>query len=304
MKKKLLFALIPLYLALSGCAAELAAARPSGETLRVYRVFAPEYRSERALLSTEPAAVSPGGDPVLRALEALAETPEDAGLRSPVPKGVGVVGTQAEGRHVTVRLNAGYLDITGLEKTLLNACVTLTLCSLEGVDFVSIRVGSELVGNRLSPADFLLFDNIVNGSKAQVRISFPSKYGQALGSEFRTISFDGDNSAERVILDVLFGGPSNQDLRRAFPIGAVVLSVYTLEGLCTVSLSGIDPANMSVSAANARLAVYALVNSLTELSSIRSVQILIDGQQRQSLWGFDIYAPLTRNEDIIGSPVS
>jgi germination protein M len=303
MKRHLTAASLSLCLALSGCAAERLPAGPSGESLSIYRVLAPEYRSEGALVRAEAAVVSPGGDPVLQALEALAKTPENDKLLSPVPAGVGIIGARAADRHVSVRLDTGYLDITGLEKTLLNACVTLTLCALDGVDFVSISVGSETVEDRLSPEDFLLFDSVVSGSRAQMRLYFPKRREQALGSEFRTIGVDDETSAERVILDALFDGPADQNLRRLFPIGAVVLSVYTLDGLCTVSLSGVDPADPSMSATNARLAVYAMVNSLTALSGVRSVQILIDGQQLQTLWGFDINAPLTRNTDIVASSV-
>lgn len=300
MKKRLLYGILALCVLASGCTAGTAAL-PSPAGVRVYRVLAPEYREGGALLSAETRPLDPGRDAVLQAAAAVAGTPEDVRLQSPVPGSVWITGAAREENVAVVSLNAGYLDVAGIEKTLLDACLTLTLCSVEGVDFVSLRVGSETIEDRLSSEDFLLFDAVVSSGRAQVRVYFPKTAGQTLGSEYRSISFEEDNSAERAILDALFDGPASPELKRVLPPGALVLSVYTLDGLCSVSLSGLDPGDGALSAEEARLAAYAIVNSLTELSRVRSVQLLVDGQPIQSLWGFDVSAPLTRDEALIGS---
>ncbi len=303
MKKRLLYGILALCVFISGCA--VGTTVPSSSAgFRIYRVLAPEYREGGALLSAETQALDPGKDAVLQAAIAVSEKPEDAKLQSPVPGNVRIMGAAREGTTAIVSLNAKYLDVTGIEKTLMDACLTLTLCSLAGIDFVSLHVGSETIEDRLSSEDFLQFDTVVSGGRAQVRVYFPKTDGQALGSEYRSISYDDDNSAERAILDALFDGPTAPELKRAFPPGALVLSVYTLDGLCSVSLTGLNPEDGAHSAEDARLAAYAIVNSLTGLTRIRSVQLLMDGQTIVSLWGFDISAPLTRDESLIGSVAS
>jgi germination protein M len=48
------------------------------------------------------------------------------------------------------------------------------------------------------------------------------------------------------------------------------------------------------------MTVYSIVNSLTEISPIKGVQILVEGNERNSLVGHvDISMPLLRDEDWI-----
>ena len=303
MKKRIIPILIVLCVLTAGCVSQTASS-PSVETISVFRVIGPDYRTNGKLLQSESVALTDEKTPVLQASDALSKVSNNEELESPIPEGVSILNAEQKENTVTIYLNSAYLDLSGTSKTILDACITLTMCSIEDVDFVNICVGSETIEKDLSAEDFLLFNNIISSNKAQVRIYFPKASKKALGSEYKTISFDDENSAEREILDALFEGPTNSDLKRAFPIGTIVMSVYTLDGVCSVSLSGVKPDDGSMTATDAKLAVYSVVNSLTSLSGIRSVQILIDGKETQYLWGFDISRALNRNESIIGSTVT
>ena len=302
MKKHLLPLLIALSL-LIGCTSKTVSS-PSAESISVYRVLGEDYQTDGTLIKTETVALNTSEDPVKQAAAAIMQTPQSEKLQSSLQNGIRILDAVLEDNCVIVYLNSEYLDVSGIDKTIMDCCITQTMCSLEGVDFVTICVGSEVIEEKLTTEDFLLFDNIISSHKAQVRIYFPKSAGQALGSEYRTISFDSENSAERGILDALFEGPVSDDLKRAFPMGTIVLSVYTQDGICSVSLSGLSAEDSSHTADEAKLAVYSIVNSLTSLTGIASVQIFIDGKQVQSLWGFDISKPLQKNEGIIGSAVA
>ena len=303
MEKRLLPIIIALSLLIAGCTAKTVSS-PSPESISVYRVLDPEYQSEGALIKAETLALSGSDTPALQAAAAISKAPQSEKLQCPLPVGIRILDAVAEGNGVTVYLNSEYLDLSGIDKTILDCCITMTMCSITGIDFVSICVGSEIIEDKLSTEDFLLFDNIISSHKAQVKIYFPKANEKTLGSEYRSISYDSENSAERGILDALFEGPVNDSLKKAFPIGTIVLSVYTQDGVCSVSLSGISMEDTSHTADDAKLAVYSIVNSLTELKGIGSVQIFIDGKQVQSLWGFDISKPLLKNKSIIGSAVT
>jgi len=302
MKKRLIPILIALFVLIAGCAAK-SISSPALESISVYRVISPENQSDGKLLQAENVALDERVNPVLLAANTIAEAPQSEKLQCPLPKGVKILDEVLKDNCVTIYFNSEYLDVSGIDKTILDCCITMTMCSIEGVDSVTICVGSEVIEDKLGAEDFLLFDNIISSHKAQVRIYFPKSAEPTLGSEYRTISFDDDNSAERGILDALFEGPVSDDLKRAFPIGTIILSVYTQDGVCSVSLSGLSPDDTSYTSDEAKLAVYSIVNSLTSLSGIGSVQILIDGKQIQSIWGFDISKPLIKNESIIGSAV-
>lgn len=303
MKKRLIPILIALSVLIAGCAAK-SVSSPAPESISVYRVLSPENQTNGKLLQAENVALDESANPVLLAADTIAETPQSVKLQCPLPQGVKILDAVLKDNCVTVYFNSEYLDVSGIDKTILDCCITMTMCSIEGVDFVTICVGSEVIEDKLGAEDFLLFDNIISSHKAQVRIYFPKSAEATLGSEYRMISFDNDNSAERGILDALFEGPVSDDLKRAFPLGTIILSVYTQDGVCSVSLSGLSPEDESYTSDEAKLAVYSIVNSLTSLSGIGSVQILIDGKQVQRIWGFDISKPLIKNESIIGSAVT
>ena len=303
MKKRLLPILIALCLLISGCVAK-SVSSPSPESISVYRVLGAEYQSEGMLIKAETVALDASEDPVTQAAAAILEMPQGEKLQCPLPKGIRILDAVIKDNCVTVYLNSEYLDVSGIDRTIMDCCITMTMCSIEGIDFVTICVGSEVIEDKLTTEDFLLFDNIISSQKAQVRIYFPKSAEQTLGSEYRTISFDNENSAERGILDALFEGPVSDNLKSVFPFGTIVLSVYTQDGVCSVSLTGLSPKDTSHTSDEAKLAVYSIVNSLTSLTGIGSVQILIDGKQVQSIWGFDISKPLTKNESIIGSAVT
>ena len=303
MKKRIIFLLAALCVLISGCAAETAAS-PLPESISVYRVLSPDYQTGGKLLQEDRVVPKTPDSPITSAVAALSEKPQNEHLMCPLPDGVMILDAVRGESSVTVYLNAEYYKVSGIEKTILDACITLTMCSISGVDFVSLCVGTEVVGDKLDAEDFLLFDNIISSQKAQVRIYFPKSDENALGSEYHTISYDDENSPERGILYAMLGGPISANLKRAFPSGTIVLSVYTQDGVCSVSLSGITPDDESHTPEEAKLAVYSIVNSLTSLSGIKSVQILIDGKQIPTLWGFGIYSPLTKNDSIIGSTVT
>jgi len=300
MKRRLILLFIALSVLTAGCAAQ-SVSSTSSESISVYRVQSADSRQDSGLIKAEPLVLDTDENSVLQAAEALSETPANAKLQCPLPDGVKLLSAEQKDSSVTVYANSDYLDVSGIDKTIMDACITLTMCAVEGVDSVSICVGSDVIEKDLTEENYLLFDNILSSGKAQVRIYFPRASAKSLGSEYRTVSFDDDNSAEREILDALFEGPQSDDLERVFPLGTIVMSVYTLDGVCSVSLSGINPDDESMTPDETRLAVYAVVDSLTSLSSIKSVQILIDGKQVQYLWGFDISRPLTKSKSIQGS---
>ena len=302
MKKILLPILIFSTLLFCACGNKTVSSQ-SPESISVYRVLREDYQTSGELLRAEKVAVN-DGDIVKRAADAMMSDSKDDKLKSPFPKNVLILNAELNDNLVTVYLNSAYLEASGSEKTILDSCITLTMCSIDNVDYVTICVGSETVEEKLKTDDLLLFNTVTSPQKAQVRLYFPKVYEQILCSEYHSITIDEDNSAERCILDALMKGPQSNSLRNPFPEGTIVLSVYTQDGVCSVSLTGLSSDTVSLTKGDAELAVYSIVNSLTTLPSVKSVQIQIDGEKVQDLGGFDISRPLNRNESIIGSAVT
>ena len=302
MKKHLILIFIVLITILVACGDKTVSSQ-STDSISVYRVLRPEYQTDGELLQSEKISVN-SDDIIKQTVDTLMDTPKSDKLQSPFPKNVIILDAELQDNLVTVFMNSAYLDAVGFEKTILDSCITLTMCSIKNVDYVTICVGNETVEDKLTTDDLLLFNTITSSQKAQVRLYFPKAYGHILCAEYHAITIDEDNSAERCILDALLKGPTSKSLRSAFPEGIIVLSVYTQDGICSVSLAGLASETDTLTKSDAELAVYSIVNSLTTLPRIKSVQILLDGEKAQDLWGFDISRPLTKNEGIIGSAVT
>ncbi len=101
----------------------------------------------------------------------------------------------------------------------------------------------------------------------------------------------------RAALEALCRGPVSKELRASLPAGTEVRGVNVKpDGTCVVDLSrevtkipGQDPKAEA-------LAVAAIVNTLTEFPTVKRVQILVEGQARETLAGhIPIDVPLLRN---------
>lgn len=187
-----------------------------------------------------------------------------------------------------------------MDKTILDAALAMTYCSLEGVDSVSTYVGKTIVEERLRSADILLENTVKTPTQSKVRLYYPADH--QLSFEYRSISIEGESSAERAVAEALLDGPKSTELYPALPTGTVLLSVYTQEGVCSVSLSEDFVDSCSQQPENASYWVYSLVNTLCSLSSVSSVQLLIEGKTTNSLGNCDVSHPLVKNEKLIGSP--
>ena len=84
-------------------------------------------------------------DCVRALMEALLSGPSDVSLRSPIPEGTALRSVEVSGRRARVDLSAQYGRLSGIDLSLADYCITLTLSQLPNVNAVSITAeGSEL----------------------------------------------------------------------------------------------------------------------------------------------------------------
>ncbi len=131
--------------------------------------------------------------------------------------------------------------------------------------------------------------------KTEVTLYFKDQEGRYLVPESREIvKVPG---IARAALEALCRGPLSGDLMPSLPAGTGVQDLNIRpDGVCIVDLNqavtkipGQDPKAEA-------LAVYTLVNTLTEFPTVERVKILVDGQLRETLAGhIPIDEPLLRN---------
>ena len=90
-------------------------------------------------------------------------------------------------------------------------------------------------------------------------------------------------------------------MHSCIPAGTKLLSIHVQNKLCTVNLSSEFSQNLEKNYAAERLAVYSIVNSLTELDEIDSVDIWVAGAPLEKLFMMDLKNSLKREERVIRS---
>jgi len=104
----------------------------------------------------------------------------------------------------------------------------------------------------------------------------------------------------RHIINELIKGPASPDLYPTIPQGTQVNEVYIAGDIVYIDLSEEVFKNHPGGSSGQLMTVYSIVNTLTEIPSIRGVQILVEGNEMKSLVGhIDISMPLLRDEDWI-----
>lgn len=159
MRKRVLssFALCLLMVSLWGCTQRSGGAR-AGD----YKVYYSALSDQNAPLAVgyetwEPEA---GSQPIPGLLAVLLAGPEDPELASPFPDGTRLLGWTLEEGCLKLDLSEQYGDLTGIDLTVADSCLALTLCQVEGVESVYVTVeGGEIPYRpiqQLTEADILV----------------------------------------------------------------------------------------------------------------------------------------------------
>lgn len=304
MRRRIMIGIFALLLLLSACAVENSPDAESGY-ISVYRLVKQGYRTSGSLIRAERLLCEDSQTETLvrGAAYALMSSPESEELSSAVPGGVRIEDAVLNGRTVSVLMNDAYLELSGMERTVIDSCVVLTMCSIPGVDYVSFRTANHTSSKPFSSEDILLKNTLTSENIIELRLYFPKAEEDVLAAEYRRIALDEDISPERRILDELIKGPDSSRLLPVLPEDTAVLSVYTQDGLCTVSFSEDFMSDRAYSPREISFAVYSIVDSLTCLSGVDRVQINVRNNAGQRLGDFDISQPFARRSSIIGSAI-
>lgn len=288
---------------LSGCAMAQQAAEESANTFDLYFPADLEESLGGDAITAVPTVIegSQEMEPLALAetiVERLLEGPQNQRIKTVIPKGTALLGITLDGGHAYVDLSGTYSNLSGIQLTMADYCLTLSLTQISGISVVSVTVrGRELAyrdSQNFRAQDVLLTaaDDLVG--TVDVTLWFLDGDTEALSPEQRTLRlYEGDTQAE-VLLSALMEGPRSKGLTPALPAEFSFLSVWTEENICYVNLPGAlcDAAYGTAS----RRAIRALVDSLCSLETVEGVQIRVDGESRERYGDVDISGILQPND--------
>lgn len=308
---KLLFALTLAIIAIAVIAAALSgnAGQYTGEKINIY------FLNETAKkLEPESRIIQYGDDVeiVKSVLNELIAGPKSATLSRTIPEDVIIkeVKLPKNSNVAEVQFSENYNDMAINDELFCRVSLVWTLTELHFIDDIHIFVGEEeLLKSNGEPIGLLNRENVSIASEIPpyplkeepYKIYFADEQGLGLVPEERMIEVGSNQTAEKSIVEQIIKGPSSQGLVRTVPPDTKINDVRTDESICYVDLSA-DFINKFEGGSTAeRLAVYSIVNSLTELPYIKKVQFFIDGSKVSDIKGhlMDISAPFESNKDLI-----
>lgn len=223
-----------------------------------------------------------GEDPSIPGLLSalLAGPPEDELDMVPIiPEGTRLLSWSLENRVASVELSASYAELVGVDLTLADYCVTLTLAQLDGVDAVRITVngGGQSYRDRhpLYPGDVLFSGAEEVPVEITAALYFRREGGDSLGYELRKFRLTEDKVPAKAVLAALIAGPEDKGLLPLLPAELAVRSAWTDEGTCTADLSA---QLLDLPEEDRKLALQSIVETLCSLDTVERVQILIEGE--------------------------
>ena len=207
---------------------------------------------------------------------------------------------------LTLRFSADYTVNSAITEVLRRAALVKTLCQVEGISAVEFYAGSQpMLTSAGKPVGMLTAGDFVDSTgenaefyqEARVVVYFAGLFGDALVEANLKILYDGTMSTEHLILRQLMEGPVSDDMLPVIPQGTVLNKVTIRDGICYVDFN--EKFMEKREGITAEVAVYSIVNSLTELSNVYKVQFLINGSVRKSYQNLDFSQPFERNLEIV-----
>jgi len=128
----------------------------------------------------------------------------------------------------------------------------------------------------------------------QMDLFFADTTGRRLSIERRDVSGENREELVRHIVEELIKGPADDTRLRTLPDSVLVRAVFSKEGTVWVDLGGAIQDEHPGGAWTEVLAVYSIVNSLTEnFTDVNDVQLLLNGRESETFAGHvDISRPL------------
>lgn len=216
-------------------------------------------------------------------LRALLSEPENTALRSPFPRGTSLQKLSVAGGRAMVDLSGQYARLSGIDLSIADACVTLTLTQLDGIYAVRITAdGRELPYREtqlLTAADALLSSGEDVLRPINVSLYFLDTATGELRAQAQTLALYEGQTRIGAVIEALKRAPAGDDTLQPLLSGDFTASGRIEDGICIVNLSGTVP--LAEDAARRAQALEALARSLLSLDGVTETQLLTDGEPAQ-----------------------
>ncbi len=211
---------------------------------------------------------------------------------------------------LTVDFSGEYLSLTNVQEIILRASLVLTVIQVDNISGVRITVEGEPIrysnGQEIGIMTADDFVNIILSESGMLKqetdiiLYYANEDGSKLVPVTQHLVINSNNvSIEEYIISQLLAGPAEDS--GVYPVissSVELINVVTSDRTCYINFSEsfLEQEQQPV---NDEIMIYSMVNSLCRLRYVSSVQILINGETRDTLHTVtDISQPFSRNRSL------
>ena len=230
-------------------------------------------------------------DLISELIDAMSKVPKTLKYKKVKPDNVELLTFELnDDGQLILHFNSNYSNLTGISEIFLRAAIVKMMCQIKGVECVEIYVEDQpLMQSADKPYGFETAEDFIDNTGRETNFSqnvtmslyFANKKGNRLKEVDVSVTYDGTISLEQLIIQRLIDGPDaiknieNEEVKATIPKGTVVQKTAIREGVCYVYFN--KKFMNKLPDITDEVAIYSIVNSLCEMSSINKVQFMIDG---------------------------
>lgn len=278
MKKWICLPLAALLLIALFCATQFKTVSAAKHTFQVY--FRSNSMTSSSALEPETRTLNPKEDSIPQLLQWLLDGPQETDHSDVLPEGVTLISQTLHDSVLTLNFSKEYSELTGVDLTVANGSIVLTMTQLKGVDGVTIlSAGEQVLPSTTLPLtanDFDLSGKSADPVELTLPLYFLSQNGTDAISENRTIqaSATSVSASAQAALDALCAGPVTKGLRSFLPATTDGVSVQIKNGTCSLTVTDAWCSILLDADGAPTLSAWALTATLTGIDGIDQVSFL------------------------------
>lgn len=226
-----------------------------------------------------------------------------------IPEQVKLLDCALKGSILEINFSEEYYEVKSLDEKLMRAAIVQSLLQIDGIDAVSVRVeGESLKDNEGNDVGLMNEDDIVDATGSSLSsyqtdtltLYFADQNGSKLVKQEVDVHYSSNVLKEKLIVEKLMQGPSEEGAYPTINPAANLLSVTTKDGICYVNFDS----TFLISAYDVlpEITIYSIVDSLVEGAGVRQVQITINGESNAKyMEKVDLSQPLNEEQDWIAA---
>lgn len=203
----------------------------------------------------------------------------------PLPQEAVIASWELDGGTLFLDMEASYGNLDSVQEILCRAVLVKNFVQIPQIKYVQITVaGEELKDSEGNSIGLLSLDSFLENSGEEINsyqysditLYFTNEDGDRLVEEQRKVYYISSTPLERVVVEQLIRGPQEDGHYPVISPNTGIIGVTVADGIGYVNLD--DKFVTEALTVQEEIPVYAIVNSLIQVGTVKKVQISVNGE--------------------------